>query len=207
MLSYIINVQQDNRFLYSSIEPGQPLPSIPHPLIRGNRIQRHTGSGFTWLTFNYNYGSLMPINCHIAALVTIRGDWGLMRSISQNLPKIKKNKKKKHQKLRMYGKRAARDFYLLEKRQNLELCCNRVITFGYSWAIIHFNYDQSGLSPCVIWIISVSLSPSVIGEWHVTIIAIIGYRIFYDSIMTNYKVLCSWRSVIVHKFARYIISG
>jgi len=47
MLSYIINVQQDNRFLYSGIEPGQPLPSVPHPLIRGNRIQRHTGSGFT----------------------------------------------------------------------------------------------------------------------------------------------------------------
>lgn len=90
MLSYIINVQQDNRFLYSSIEPGRPLPSVPHPLIQGNRIQRHTGSGFTWLTFNYNYGSLMPINCHIAALVTIRGDWSLMRSTSQIRRKLKK---------------------------------------------------------------------------------------------------------------------
>lgn len=94
MLSYIINVRQDNRFLYSSTEPGQPLPSVPHPLIRGNRIQRHTGSGFTWLTFNYNYGSLMPINCHIAALVTIGGDWSLMRSTSQIRRKLKKTTSK-----------------------------------------------------------------------------------------------------------------
>lgn len=139
MLSYIINVRQNNRFLYSGIEPGRPLPSIPHPLIRGNRIQRHTGSGFTWLTFNYNYGSLMPINCHIAALVTIRGDWSLFAFNLSNPSEIEKTKVLQiHHNKKIRTRRI--DFYLLENTEIL----NYVITFGYSWAISHkFNYNRS----------------------------------------------------------------
>lgn len=37
----------------------------------------------------------MPINCHAAVLVTVRGDWSLMRSTSQ-IRWILEKKKKRH---------------------------------------------------------------------------------------------------------------
>lgn len=137
MLSYIINVRRDNRFLYSGIvwiarslslshslswsslfPSSTPVPSLPllssssiaasssrhspfppssYPLIRCNRIQRRTGSGFTWLTFNYNYGSLMPINCRITGRSSpprYRSRW--LRSdafdLSKSVPDVWKKK-------------------------------------------------------------------------------------------------------------------
>lgn len=57
----------------SSLSPSPSFPATLHDslfwifissVIPGNRIQpdAHAESGSTWLTFNYNYGSLMPIN-------------------------------------------------------------------------------------------------------------------------------------------------
>lgn len=141
----------------SSLSPSPSFPATLHDslfwifissVIPGNRIQpdAHAESGSTWLTFNYNYGSLMPINWRMVSHYHRR--WLHARhgvAFALNILLRLKKKKKKNESL-IQGKtsfRRTRKFRLSHCRLHVRVKKNFLFFFIFIRVPLSSHYTPS----------------------------------------------------------------